>query len=70
MIVHQPQPVYVLLTRIGIMKTCHTTLFRTQGKHVIHAYTPATEPYDWWQGLDRRSDEYRKKKEEAADFLW
>lgn len=40
------------------------------GKHVIHAYVPATEPYEWWAGLDRKSDEYKKKKEEAADFLW
>lgn len=41
-----------------------------EGKHVLHAYVPATEPYEWWQGLDRNSEEYRKKKEEAADFLW
>jgi phytoene dehydrogenase-like protein len=41
-----------------------------EGYHVIHAYTPATEPYAWWQGMDRKSDEYRLKKEEAADFLW
>jgi phytoene dehydrogenase-like protein len=41
-----------------------------EGKHVLHAYTPATEPYENWAGMDRRSDEYKKKKEEAADFLW
>jgi phytoene dehydrogenase-like protein len=41
-----------------------------EGKHVLHAYVPATEPYEWWAGLDRKSDEYLKKKEEAADFLW
>ena len=40
------------------------------GKHVLHAYVPATEPYEWWEGLDRNSEEYAKKKEEAADFLW
>jgi phytoene dehydrogenase-like protein len=40
------------------------------GKHVLHAYVPATEPYHWWSGLDRQSEEYLKKKEEAADFLW
>jgi phytoene dehydrogenase-like protein len=40
------------------------------GKHVLHAYVPATEPYEWWAGMDRSSDEYRKKKDEAADFLW
>ena len=41
-----------------------------EGKHVLHAYVPATEPYEWWEGLDRKSDEYQQKKEEAADFLW
>ena len=41
-----------------------------EGKHVLHAYVPATEPYDWWSNMDRKSDEYLKKKEEAADFLW
>jgi phytoene dehydrogenase-like protein len=40
------------------------------GKHVLHAYVPATEPYSWWEGLDRQSEEYLKKKDEAADFLW
>ena len=40
------------------------------GKHVIHAYVPATEPYSDWAGLDRTSEEYLRKKEEAADFLW
>ena len=34
------------------------------------AYVPATEPYEWWEGLDRKSEAYQKKKEEAADFLW
>jgi len=41
-----------------------------EGKHVLHAYVPATEPYEWWEGMDRNGDEYRTKKEEAADFLW
>lgn len=41
-----------------------------EGKHVLHAYTPATEPYEDWAGMDRQSAEYKKKKEEAADFLW
>lgn len=40
------------------------------GKHVIHAYVPATEPYEWWEGLNRTSIEYKQKKAEAADFLW
>uniref|UniRef100_A0A7S3DQQ7 Amine oxidase domain-containing protein n=1 Tax=Entomoneis paludosa TaxID=265537 RepID=A0A7S3DQQ7_9STRA len=41
-----------------------------EGKHVLHAYVPATEPYAEWAGMDRTSPEYLAKKEEAADFLW
>ena len=41
-----------------------------EGKHVLHAYVPATEPYEEWAGMDRSSDEYKQKKDEAADFLW
>lgn len=41
-----------------------------EGKHVLHAYVPATEPYSEWAHLDRNSQEYKQKKEEAADFLW
>ena len=33
-------------------------------------YVPATEPYEEWAGMDRNSEEYKAKKEEAADFLW
>ncbi|PSN78651.1 carotene isomerase [filamentous cyanobacterium CCP4] len=39
------------------------------GKHTIHVYTPATEPYELWQGLDRRSDEYAALKKERAEPL-
>ena len=41
-----------------------------EGCHVVHAYTPATEPYETWAGLDRSSAEYRQKKAEAAEVLW
>ena len=40
------------------------------GCQVIHAYTPATEPFEEWANLDRSSKEYREKKEEAAEVLW
>jgi phytoene dehydrogenase-like protein len=40
------------------------------GCHVLHAYVPATEPYSTWAGMNRTSQEYQSKKEEAADFLW
>lgn len=40
------------------------------GKHTIHVYTPATEPYEIWEGLDPRSDAYRNKKEQRAEVMW
>eukprot|EP01023_Acetabularia_acetabulum_P064585 TRINITY_DN8388_c0_g1_i2.p1 TRINITY_DN8388_c0_g1~~TRINITY_DN8388_c0_g1_i2.p1 ORF type:complete len:558 (+),score=98.33 TRINITY_DN8388_c0_g1_i2:101-1774(+) len=40
------------------------------GKHVLHAYLPATEPYELWKGLDRNSDQYAKLKEERSQVLW
>ncbi|AFZ43673.1 FAD dependent oxidoreductase [Halothece sp. PCC 7418] len=41
-----------------------------EGKHVIHAYTPASEPYELWAGLDRRSETYQQQKEERSQVLW
>ena len=40
------------------------------GKHVIHAYTPASEPYELWEGLDRKSKAYQQQKEERSKVLW
>jgi phytoene dehydrogenase-like protein len=40
------------------------------GKHVIHAYTPATEPYALWQGMNRRSPDYVRQKQERSEVLW
>ena len=40
------------------------------GKHVIHAYTPASEPYQCWTGLDRRSETYQQQKVERSQVLW
>lgn len=39
------------------------------GKHVLHAYTPGTEPFGLWEGLDRRSTEYKKLKAERSEVL-
>ena len=41
-----------------------------EGKHVIHAYLPATEPYELWEGVDRKSDEYRRLKAERSKPLY
>jgi phytoene dehydrogenase-like protein len=40
------------------------------GKHVIHVYTPATEPYSLWAGLKRNSEAYQQQKKERAEVMW
>ncbi|XP_027329503.1 prolycopene isomerase, chloroplastic isoform X2 [Abrus precatorius] len=40
------------------------------GKHVLHAYMPGTEPFELWEGLDRRSSEYRNLKAERSEVMW
>ena len=41
-----------------------------EGCHVIHAYTAGNEPYSLYEGLDRKSPEYAKLKEERTQVLW
>jgi len=33
-----------------------------EGRAAIHAYLPATEPYEVWEGLTRGSAEYERLK--------
>ncbi|KAF9684948.1 hypothetical protein SADUNF_Sadunf03G0003400 [Salix dunnii] len=40
------------------------------GKHLLHAYTPGTEPFELWEGLDRRSSEYKQLKAERSEVMW
>ena len=40
------------------------------GKHSIHVYTPGSEPYDLWQGMDRNSQEYLQQKQKRAEIMW
>ncbi|PSN17638.1 carotene isomerase [filamentous cyanobacterium CCP5] len=40
------------------------------GKHVIHVYTPGSEPYDLWQGLARGSPEYADLKQQRSQVMW
>ncbi|KAL1534913.1 prolycopene isomerase, chloroplastic-like [Salvia divinorum] len=40
------------------------------GKHLLHAYTPGTEPFELWEGLDRKSDEYKQLKAERSEVMW
>jgi phytoene dehydrogenase-like protein len=37
-----------------------------KGKHTLHAYLPASEPYELWEGLSRKSEEYAALKEERS----
>ncbi|XP_010414806.1 PREDICTED: prolycopene isomerase, chloroplastic [Camelina sativa] len=40
------------------------------GKHVLHAYCPGTEPFSLWEGLDRRSAEYKNLKSQRSEVMW
>lgn len=37
---------------------------------IVHAYTPATEPFERWRGLEPGSEEYEKLKDERSAVLW
>eukprot|EP00930_Biecheleria_cincta_P083874 TRINITY_DN73376_c0_g1_i1.p1 TRINITY_DN73376_c0_g1~~TRINITY_DN73376_c0_g1_i1.p1 ORF type:complete len:616 (-),score=95.80 TRINITY_DN73376_c0_g1_i1:293-2140(-) len=58
--------------RNAVLVSCPSMLdpdLAPPGFHVLHAYTPATEPWEEWAHLDEKSDVYQKKKLEARDFL-
>lgn len=40
------------------------------GKHSIHVYTPATEPYELWADLNPNSPEYQEMKEMRSQPMW
>jgi carotene isomerase len=40
------------------------------GKHVLHVYTPANEPYILWEGMDRQSSDYISQKQQRAIPMW
>lgn len=48
----------------------HDDSLAPNGHAVLHIYTPATEDYARWEGLDRKSDEYKDLKEERSQYLW
>lgn len=41
-----------------------------KGKHTLHAYLPATEPFEIWQDMKQGTPEYEKLKEERSQVLW
>lgn len=47
----------------------HDDSLAPAGYGVLHIYTPATEDFERWEGLDRKSDEYKKLKEERSQYL-
>eukprot|EP00884_Botryococcus_braunii_P015724 jgi/Botrbrau1/2835/Bobra.0125s0042.1 len=40
------------------------------GKHSLHAYLPATEPFSLWEGLERGSAEYEAMKQRRSEVMW
>ena len=48
----------------------HDNSLAPPGYGVLHIYTPATEDYSRWAGLERNSDEYLSLKEERSNYLW
>jgi phytoene dehydrogenase-like protein len=48
----------------------HDDSLAPPGHAVLHIYTPATEDYARWEGLDRKSEEYQQLKEKRSQYLW
>lgn len=58
--------------RNAVLVSCPSMLdpaLAPPGYHCLHAYTPATEPWEDWKDLKEGSDEYLRKKEQAKEFL-
>ena len=41
-----------------------------EGRHVVHAYYAASEPYEVWEGVQRGSQRYKEMKREHSETLW
>jgi phytoene dehydrogenase-like protein len=48
----------------------HDDSLAPDGYGVLHIYSPATEDFGRWEGLDRKSEEYKALKEERSRYLW
>ena len=48
----------------------HDVTVAPEGYAVLHIYTPATEGYTRWEGVDRKSSEYKELKDERSQYLW
>ena len=40
------------------------------GQHVLHAYTPANEPWEHWSGLDRSTPDYDRQRADRCQVFW
>ncbi len=59
------------LNMIAVSNPCRLDdTLAPEGYIIVHAYGAGNEPYFLWEGLDRRSDEYKILKEERAAVLW
>ncbi|MEJ6585330.1 MAG: carotene isomerase, partial [Synechococcus sp. ChBW.bin.23] len=41
-----------------------------EGHHVLHAYTPANEPWSEWSGLQRGTAAYQEKRGQRCQVFW
>ena len=40
------------------------------GHHVLHAYTPANEPWGYWSDLEHNSADYKRVREQRCSVFW
>jgi len=57
-------------TALLSIPSVHDDTLAPDGHAVLHIYTPATEDFQKWEHLDRRSEEYQALKVERSQFLW
>ena len=48
----------------------HDDSLAPPGFAVLHAYTPATERFNRWEKVERKSEEYNRLKDERSQYLW
>ena len=59
------------LNMIAVSNPCRLdSTLAPEGYIIVHAYGAGNEPYFLWEGMDRKSEEYKKLKEKRAEILW
>ena len=48
----------------------HDATVAPEGYAVLHIYTPSTEGYTRWKGVNHKSSEYKELKDEQSQYLW